>query len=72
YPAAYLATRYIMAWSVGVAGLKDSILRRKWWLAPLRDALAFGCWCTSLRHNRVKWRGGAFTVRKGRLVPEGQ
>lgn len=69
YAAAYIGARYVMAWSVGVWGLKDSILRRRWWLVPLRDALAFGVWCASLRYNRVNWRGGVFTVRKGRLVP---
>ncbi|MGH9396174.1 MAG: bacteriohopanetetrol glucosamine biosynthesis glycosyltransferase HpnI [Terriglobia bacterium] len=72
YLAAYLATRYAMAWSVGVWGLKDSILQERWWLVPLRDALAFGAWCASLRYSRVNWRGGVFTVRKGRLIPTGQ
>lgn len=69
YIAAYLVTRFMMAWTVGVWGLKDPILLRKWWLVPLRDATAFCAWLASFRYNRVKWRGNAFYVRKGQLVP---
>lgn len=72
YLAAYVVARYSMAWSVGVSGLKDDILKRKLWLVPLCDALAFGAWCASLRYRRVTWRGSEFTVRKGRLTPAGQ
>ncbi|MGH9451955.1 MAG: bacteriohopanetetrol glucosamine biosynthesis glycosyltransferase HpnI [Terriglobia bacterium] len=69
YLAAYLVARNAMAWTVGVSGLKDKILRGGLWLVPLRDALAFGAWCASLRYRRVNWRGAVFTVRKGRLTP---
>jgi ceramide glucosyltransferase len=69
YLAAYLASRYFMAWTVGAWGLKDSVLRKRWWLVPARDAVAFCTWLTSLCHNRVSWRGDAFQVRQGRLLP---
>ena len=68
YLAAYFVTRYTMAWTVGVWGLRDSALLRRWWLVPVRDSLAFCAWVASLRYSRVNWRGDAFYVRKGRLV----
>ncbi|HEX5481016.1 MAG TPA: bacteriohopanetetrol glucosamine biosynthesis glycosyltransferase HpnI [Terriglobia bacterium] len=70
YLSAYLASRYLMAWRVGIWGLGDGVLRRKWWLVPARDAIAFSTWAASIFYNRVTWRGGAFYLRKGRLVPQ--
>ncbi|MGH9358533.1 MAG: bacteriohopanetetrol glucosamine biosynthesis glycosyltransferase HpnI [Terriglobia bacterium] len=69
YLGAYFITRMVMAWVVGVGGLKDSVLRSNWWLVPLRDALASAVWLASFRGGRVHWRGNEFYVRKGRLVP---
>lgn len=66
---AYLALRLTMAWTVGVRGLHDPLLRRKWWLVPLWDAVAFFVWVASFLENRVRWRGAEFYVRKGRLIP---
>ncbi len=69
YLAAYLVLRLLMAWVVGVWGLKDPVLGRKLWLVPLRDALAFLIWLASFTSNRIQWRGLEFTIREGRLVP---
>jgi len=69
YLGAYLVLRFLMAWTVGVWGLKDPVLRRKFWLLPLRDALAFPVWLASFASNRIEWRGLEFTILKGRLVP---
>jgi len=69
YLAVYLALRLGMAWTVGVWGLKDPLLRRKWWLVPLRDATAFLVWLASFFRSRINWRGDEFYVRKGRLIP---
>lgn len=69
YVLTFLALRLAMAWSVGVAGLDDAILRRKWWLIPLRDALAFLVWAASFFRNRITWRDKQFIIRDGRLVP---
>lgn len=68
YGAAYLMTRYMMAWAVGIRGLQDRVLLKKWWLVPARDGLAFFAWAASFRHRRVAWRGYEFRVRKGRLI----
>lgn len=69
YLAGYVLLRLLMAWTVGVWGLGDPVLRRKLWLVPLRDAFAFLIWLASFASNRVTWRGLEFTIREGRLVP---
>ena len=69
YLAGYVVLRGAMAWTVGVWGVKDPLLRRKMWLVPVRDAFAFAVWATSFFVNRINWRGSEFYVRKGRLVP---
>jgi ceramide glucosyltransferase len=70
YLLAYLGTRYLMAFSVGVWALQDPVVRRRWWLVPVRDALAFAIWLTSIPNSHVTWRGRAFEVREGRLLPD--
>lgn len=69
YVTAYLVLRLLMAWVVGVWGLKDPVLRRRLWLVPLRDAVAFLIWLASFASNRIQWRGLKFIIRKGRLTP---
>ncbi|MGH9470884.1 MAG: bacteriohopanetetrol glucosamine biosynthesis glycosyltransferase HpnI [Terriglobia bacterium] len=69
YITGYVATRYAMAWTAGVWGLRDPVLRRKFWLVPVRDAVGFCAWVASFLQRRITWRGNAFHVRKGRLAP---
>lgn len=69
YLGAYLSLRLAMAWTVGVWGLRDELLKKKFWLLPLSDALGFLIWVLSFGCNRINWRGNRFYVRKGRLVP---
>jgi ceramide glucosyltransferase len=64
-----LAARLAMAFSFGAYGVKDPLLRRRWWLIPLRDAFGFFIWVVALFSNRVSWRGSKFYVRRGRLIP---
>lgn len=66
---AYLALRLAVAWTVGIWGLKDPLLRKRLWLVPAWDALAFGILAASFVKRRIQWRGTEFYVRKGRLVP---
>jgi ceramide glucosyltransferase len=68
---AYLAIRLAVAWTVGVWGLKDPLLRRKLWLVPAWDALAFFILAVSFSKRRIHWRGTDYYVRKGRLSPIG-
>ena len=65
---AYLVLRLVMAWTVGVWGVGDDVLRRKLWLVPLRDALYSAVWLASFASNRVTWSGEQFIMRKGRMV----
>ena len=69
YLGAYFAIRFAMAWVVGVWGLRDPILRRRFWLLPVRDLFSFFVWLASFGMNRIEWRGSAFTLDKGRMVP---
>ncbi len=69
YLCTYVVLRFLMAWTVGVWGLRDPVLRGRLWLVPLRDALAFPIWLASFASNRIRWRGLEFTLDKGRLVP---
>jgi ceramide glucosyltransferase len=64
-----LATRLAMAFTFGAHGLKDPLLRRRWWLIPLHDAVVFIIWVVALFSNRVSWRASKFYVRRGRLIP---
>ena len=69
YLGTYLVTRLAMAFTFGAYGMKDPLLRRRWWLIPLRDAVGFFIWVATLFSNRVSWRESKFDVRRGRLIP---
>jgi len=69
YIGTYFVLRFLMAWTVGVWGLKDPVLQRKLWLLPVRDASAFLVWLASFASNRIQWRGLEFTIQEGRLIP---
>jgi ceramide glucosyltransferase len=69
YLGAYLVFRFAMAWMVGVWGLRDPVLRRRFWLLPVRDLFSFFVWLASFGVNQIVWRGSAFTLEKGRMVP---
>ena len=69
YVLTYLVLRAAVYVTVGVAGLQDPVVRRTWWLAPLRDAASFGVWVASFFSNQIFWRGLKFRVKKGRLIP---
>ena len=58
-----------MAWTVGVRGVGDQLLRRRMWLLPIRDVFAFAVWVASFFHNRIEWRGSHYTIRDKQLVP---
>ena len=72
YLLAYLGLRLVMAWTVGVWGVRDEVLRSKLWLVPFRDAIHFAVWLASLASNRIHWGGEEFIMRKGQLVPTGR
>jgi ceramide glucosyltransferase len=69
YLAGYVVLRGLMAWIVGVWGVGDTMLRRKMYLVPLRDAFAFAAWLTSFFKRRIEWRGAEYYIVNKRLVP---
>ena len=69
YLTAYLVLRFVMAWTVGVWGVKDEVLRQNLWLVPIRDSIYFVVWLASLRSNRIRWGTVEYAIQKGRMVP---
>jgi ceramide glucosyltransferase len=69
YIAAYFLLRTWMAWAVGISGMRDDLVRRQFWMLPLRDAFAFAAWVASFFVTTIVWRGERFHVRNRRLVP---
>jgi ceramide glucosyltransferase len=64
-----LTIRLLMGWLIGVHYLKDRILKRHFYLVPLRDLLSFLIWAVSWFGRTVEWRGRRFEVRRdGRMV----
>lgn len=69
YLLAYLILRLGLAWTMGVWGLGDPVVRRRIWLVPVRDLLSFGVYIASFFSHTVRWRGKAYRVHGGLLVP---
>ncbi len=67
FVAAYLVLRLLMAWVVGVWGVRDQVLRKKLWLVPVRDAIHFAVWLAGFASNRVKWGGVEYAIEGGRM-----
>jgi ceramide glucosyltransferase len=69
YLVAYFVLRSAVAWVVGVWGVGDEVVRRKWWMVPLRDAIHFVVWLAGFVSNRVTWGGIAYEIREGKMTP---
>ena len=63
--SAYLLTRLVLAWTMGICGLQDETTRRKWWLVPVRDALHFAVWLGGFFSNRITWGETEFRLTAG-------
>ena len=67
--AVTLTVRLLMGWVVGAHYLNDRILKRHFYLVPLRDVLSFIIWAISWFGRTVEWRGRRFEVKRdGRMV----
>jgi ceramide glucosyltransferase len=69
YVAAYVILRPLMAWTVGVWGLRDPLLRKNLWRLPVHDACAFVVFVASFLTRRVEWRGSFYHIRGKELIP---
>jgi len=68
YLGGYAVLRLAMAWTVGVWGVQDEVLRRNLWLVPVRDAIYFVVWLASFGSHRIRWHSVDYTIRNGRMV----
>jgi len=64
-----MVNRWIMAFAVGWAVLRDRPLLRKLWLYPTRDLLGFIVWCMSFGGTKIAWRSSRFELQGERMVP---
>lgn len=62
--AATLVIRLVMGWLIGVHWLEDKVLKKYFWLLPVRDVLSFLIWCSSWVGRTVEWRGRLFEVER--------
>ena len=69
YLGAYCGLRALLTWTIGVRGLRRRDLMREAALIPVWDAAAVLLWLASFLRKSVRWRGGEYYIRDGRLVP---
>ena len=66
-----LGAQMAMTRSVAIARMGDNLLRRHFWLAPVRDLLGFLFWCLGQTGKNVEWRGRTFKlVDNGKMVAD--
>ena len=68
YIGSYLACRVLIAWLIGIHGLKQKGLWRKCALIPFWDAMAFIVWLVSFARGYIRWRGVDYDLQAGQLV----
>jgi ceramide glucosyltransferase len=59
--------RFAAAWATAGWVLHDPLLRTRWWLVPVQDALSFLIWIGGFFGNTILWRG-----RRYYLFPDGR
>jgi ceramide glucosyltransferase len=69
YLGAYVVLRVAMTWMIGAWGLKQGALWRKVPLIIAWDAVAFVLWLVSFTRDTIRWRGGRYYIRGGKLIP---
>ena len=63
-----LIARLSSAYAAAVLVLGDPTFLSNIWLLPVRDLLAPFIWVASFMGNTIRWRGDAFTLKKGKLT----
>ena len=64
YLSAYVVLRLALSWT-SAKRLNDEVARRRWWLVPVWDAVAFGVGLAALVTNRIDWRGRFYMLQRG-------
>lgn len=65
----YAVLRGAITWGIGIRGLKRRGIWKSMPLIPLWDAMAFMIWLISFTRSSIRWRGGEYSLRNGRLTP---
>ena len=60
-----LAARLLAAWASGVLVCRDRVIRKFFWLLPVRDLMALGIWIASFLGTHVVWREERFKIEAG-------
>jgi len=68
YLGGYAACRILIAWLIGVWGMKQTGLWKKLPLIPFWDAMAFAIWLVSFGRTTIRWRGVDYALREGKFV----
>lgn len=71
YLLAYLFLRVGLTWTTGLWGLGDRQVYKTLWLVPVRDAISFIIWIRGFFSDQITWRGLAYRVKNGLLLPIG-
>ncbi len=69
YLGGYVVLRVLMAWVIGIHGMKQKKIWQKMPLIPLWDLVAFFIWIASFGRSTIRWRGFDYYIRDGILVP---
>ncbi|MSO20621.1 MAG: glycosyltransferase [Acidobacteria bacterium] len=62
---AVLFSRWLAAWVSGSAVTGDPLIRRYFWMLPLRDAWALLIWAYSFLGNHIIWRNEHYRLERG-------
>jgi len=68
FVSAYLVLRLTLAWVVGLRGLGDRTVRRRWWLVPMYDAIHILVLLAACCSSRIEWRGRVYELHRGKLA----
>jgi len=69
YLGGYALCRILITWLVGIWGMKQQGVWKKFPLIPVWDAIAFLLWVASFARKTIRWRGVDYFIREGMLVP---
>jgi ceramide glucosyltransferase len=62
---ATVVTRFLAAWASGVGVARDPLIRKYFWLLPLRDIWALMIWVYSFLGSQIVWRSRRYRLDAG-------
>jgi hypothetical protein len=64
----YAVLRLAITWMMGIWGMQQKGLWKKFPLIPLWDVMAFIIWLVSFGRKSIRWRGVNYFIKNGMLV----